>query len=167
VKYTVTVGGRRFAVEIQGGRVRLDGEELASELRPLPGTVERELRLDGAMRTFAMSRVPGGWELVWAGEILEAAVVDERTEAVEAMTARSPAGRGRVVVRAPMPGLVVRVEVREGDPVRAEQGVVVLEAMKMENELTAPLAGTVSAVRVTQGQAVEKGAVLVEISGEG
>lgn len=167
MKYAVTIGGRRFTVEVQGGRVWLDGSELASELRVLPGSVERELRLDGGVRTFAMTRVRGGWELVWAGEVLRATVVDERTEALEAMAARPAAARGFHVVRAPMPGLVVRVEVGEGDAVRPGQGVVVLEAMKMENELTAPAAGTVAAIRVARGQAVEKGTPLVEITGEG
>jgi biotin carboxyl carrier protein len=59
------------------------------------------------------------------------------------------------------------VEVGEGDPVRQGQGVVVLEAMKMENELTAPAAGTVAAVLVAPGQPVEKGTPLLEIAGEG
>jgi pyruvate carboxylase subunit B len=167
MRYRVTVGGRRFTVEVQGGRLWLDGAALPSELRVLPGTVERELKVDGTVRTFAMSRVPGGWELVWAGEVLKAAVLDERTEALEAMTGRAGAARGQQVVRAPMPGLVVRVEVGEGDPVRQGQGVVVLEAMKMENELTAPAAGTVAAVLVAPGQPVEKGTPLLEIAGEG
>ena len=62
-----------------------------------------------------------------------------------------------------MPGLVVRVNVAEGDTVAAGQGLVVMEAMKMENELRAAAAGTVSRVLATPGAAVEKGAVLVEL----
>jgi biotin carboxyl carrier protein len=61
-----------------------------------------------------------------------------------------------------MPGLIVRVDVRPGDVVGAGQGVVAMEAMKMENELRAPAGGTVKAVHATVGSAVEKGAVLVE-----
>jgi biotin carboxyl carrier protein len=64
---------------------------------------------------------------------------------------------------APMPGLVVRVNVTEGDEVAAGQGLVVMEAMKMENELRAPAAGRVSRVHATAGTAVEKGTVLVEL----
>jgi pyruvate carboxylase subunit B len=62
-----------------------------------------------------------------------------------------------------MPGLIVRVNVSPGDHVQAGQGLVVMEAMKMENELRAAGNGTVSAVRVTPGKAVEKGTVLVEL----
>ena len=64
---------------------------------------------------------------------------------------------------APMPGLVVRVNVREGDEVRSGQGLVVMEAMKMENELRATAAGVVRRVVVAAGSAVEKGALLVEM----
>ena len=61
-----------------------------------------------------------------------------------------------------MPGLVVRVQVEPGQPVSSGAGLVVLEAMKMENELRATTAGTVRRVRVRPGEAVEKGQVLVE-----
>ena len=66
-------------------------------------------------------------------------------------------------VHAPMPGLVLRVLVEPGDEVAEGQGVVVLEAMKMENELTAPAAGTVAAVHVAAGDAVAKNDLLVEV----
>ena len=63
-----------------------------------------------------------------------------------------------------MPGMIVRVNVAVGDHVRAGQGLVVMEAMKMENELRAPADGTVKAVRVDAGAAVEKGALLIELT---
>lgn len=66
-----------------------------------------------------------------------------------------------------MPGLVLRVEVEEGQTVAPGDGLVVLEAMKMENEIKAPVAGTVSAVHVGGGQAVDKGTVMIEVTPEG
>jgi pyruvate carboxylase subunit B len=62
-----------------------------------------------------------------------------------------------------MPGLIVRVNVKAGDKVHAGQGIVVMEAMKMENELRATAAGTVKSVEVVPGTAVEKGALLVAL----
>ena len=62
-----------------------------------------------------------------------------------------------------MPGLVLRVLVEPGDEVEQGQGVAVLEAMKMENELTAPAAGTVAAVHVAAGDAVAKNELLIEV----
>ena len=68
---------------------------------------------------------------------------------------------GPVAVSAPMPGRVVKILVKVGDAVSARQGLLVLEAMKMENELRAPRAGTVKEVRAAQGALVEPGAVVV------
>jgi biotin carboxyl carrier protein len=70
---------------------------------------------------------------------------------------------GRVELKAMMPGRVVNVLVKPGDEVAADQGVLVVEAMKMENELKAPKAGKVIEVRVSAGQAVEKGEILAVI----
>ena len=72
--------------------------------------------------------------------------------------------RGPAALKAPMPGLVVRVQVETGQSVGAGTGVVVLEAMKMENELRTSAPGVVAAVRVRAGEAVEKGQVLVEFA---
>ncbi len=66
-------------------------------------------------------------------------------------------------VRAPLPGLVVEIKVKPGDPVRAGQVVAVLEAMKMENEIVAPRDGTVAEVRTTKGVNVNLGDILVLI----
>ena len=75
----------------------------------------------------------------------------------------APGGSGPQQVTAPMPGRVVRVLVAPGDQVAPRQGLVVIEAMKMENELRAARAGRVMTVRVVQGQSVEAGALLVSV----
>ena len=98
-----------------------------------------------------------------AGDRWEAEVVDERTRHIRSLTAGATAARGPATLRAPMPGLVVRVLVEAGQEVAAGAGIVVLEAMKMENELKAPAAGVVGAIRVGAGEPVEKGQVLVEL----
>jgi pyruvate carboxylase subunit B len=79
------------------------------------------------------------------------------------MTGAAVAAHGPRPIVAPMPGMVVKVEVAEGDVVREGQGVVIVEAMKMENELRAAGAGRVRRVHVSRGQAVEKDQVLVEL----
>ena len=72
-------------------------------------------------------------------------------------------GHGQVSIAAPMPGRVVRVLVEPGDEVAARQGVIVVEAMKMENELRAPRAGRVKEVSVVPGMSVEAGRILAVI----
>ena len=73
------------------------------------------------------------------------------------------AGSGPLRIAAPMPGKVVRVLVKAGDAVRARQPVVVVEAMKMENELRADRDGTVAEIHAREGMSVEAGALLVVI----
>jgi biotin carboxyl carrier protein len=166
--YHVTIGERTVSVELDGQRVLVDGAELAqAELAALPGTDVRSLLVEGASSTIVARRSEDGWDLQVDGWPLRAAVIDERTRAIRAMTGRGAGPQGPKPVRAPMPGLIVRVEVQLGDTVQPGQGVVVMEAMKMENELRAESGGVVARITAQAGTAVEKGAVLVEFEAAG
>ena len=162
--YHVTIGGRTLQVELADGSVRVDGEQVEDvELLPLAGTGVHHLRAAGdAHAILARHARSGEWDLHMNGRRMSVEVVDERTRAIRAMTRASAGPTGPRPVRAPMPGLVVRVEVEEGSHVTAGQGVLIMEAMKMENELRADAAGRVARVLVQPGQAVEKGTVLIE-----
>jgi pyruvate carboxylase subunit B len=120
--------------------------------------------MDGQLHELAVAgRSPDGWRLIDRGTLREVEAVDERTRHIRSLAGSGASEPTGAVVRAPMPGLVVRLLVAEGDHVVAGQGLVVLEAMKMENELKAPVAGQVHAIRAVSGAAVEKGSVLVEL----
>jgi biotin carboxyl carrier protein len=161
--YHVTIGARVVVVELAGDRVIIDGVDAGgAELVALPGTPVKHLLLDGRSVTVVAHRREDEWDLHVDGWPVRAEVVDERTRAIRAMTGRPGAVQGPKPVRAPMPGMIVRAEVSVGDQVHAGQGVVVMEAMKMENELKAEVDGVVARVLIEPGQAVEKGAVLVE-----
>lgn len=161
--YHVTIGDRTLRVELGGDTVRVDDEDVgAADLETLTGTAVRHLLLDHRSHTVLAARSEDGWSLHVDGWPVTADVVDERTRAIRAMTGRGAAAAGPKPVRAPMPGMIVRVEAAVGESVRAGQGIVVMEAMKMENELKAESDGVVARVLVESGQAVEKGAVLVE-----
>ena len=164
MKYFVTIGGKEIVVELDGERLTVDGAEVrAAHLTTLPGTPIRHLVLDGASHVLAMEPVGRGeWEVGRLGERFGAEVVDERTRHIRSLTGGGAKAAGPAVLKAPMPGLVVRVAVEEGGRVEAGAPVVVLEAMKMENELRAPAAAVVKGIKVKAGQAVEKGQVLVE-----
>lgn len=163
MKYFVTIGGREIVVEVDGHQVSADGQLMHAHLSRVPGTPLRHLLLDSRSFTLALEGGQRGeWQVGLAGARYTATVVDERTRHIQSLTAGAVAQPGPAVLKAPMPGLVVRVLVAPGAQVAPGQGLVVLEAMKMENELLAPAGGTVRAVPVTPGQAVEKGQVLVE-----
>ncbi len=105
-----------------------------------------------------------GWALGAAGERFEVEVQDDRSRQIEALTGQGRKVAAGGVVKAPMPGLVVRVEVSEGKAVEVGEGLVVVEAMKMENELRATYKGVVERIHVKAGDRVEKGAPLVTLS---
>ncbi len=164
MKYHVTVGGREIEVEVDGDRVTVGGRVRSAALRRVPGTPARQLVLEGVPAVLTMrSTGRGQWSLGVGGDRWDAEVVDERTRHIRSLTAGAERTRGPATLRAPMPGLVVGVLVEEGREVSRGDGLVVLEAMKMENELKAPAAGVVAALRARPGEPVEKGQVLVEL----
>ena len=164
MKYHVTIAGGTVEVEIDGERVTVGGRVMTATLTRVAGTPVRHLVVDGRSVAVALDAVGGGrWVLTRQGERWEAEVVDERTRHIRSLTASGESGRRVGSLRAPMPGLVVRVLVEPGQSVAQGAGLVVLEAMKMENELRATAAGVVRAVPAKAGDTVEKGAVLVEL----
>jgi pyruvate carboxylase subunit B len=167
VKYFVTLRSRTYEIDVGGGRVTVDGEPFEAHLAAVPGTPLYHLLLAGSSWTVAAQTLDGVAPLRWAlgavGERFEAEAVDDRTRQIQALTGRGRVPVGGGVVRAPMPGLVVRVEVVVGQQVEIGAGLVVVEAMKMENELRAQRAGVVETIHVAAGQTVDKGASLVTI----
>ena len=165
MKYHVTVRNRTYVIDVDGGSVTVDGEKFESHWAAIPGTPLIHLLLGNQSWTVACQQLEGRrWALGAGGERLEVEVQDDRSKQIEALTGqgRKPAVGG--VIRAPMPGLVVRVEVSKGDAVEAGKGVVVVEAMKMENELRAQTHGIVEQVHVKAGDRVEKGTPLVTLT---
>ena len=165
MKYFVRLAGRTVEVEVLGGAVRVDGETLDAHLAAVPGTPLHHLLLGGDSWTVSAQALEGmgQWALGAVGERVEVEVVDERTQAIRNLTGKKGGPSGGGVVKAPMPGLVVRVQVTEGQKVGPGTGLVVVEAMKMENELKATHPGIVKKVHVAPGSIVEKGAPLVTL----
>jgi pyruvate carboxylase subunit B len=167
MNYTVTIGTETFEIAIDGDEVTLAGRPVAASLTPVPRTPVSRLALEGDASLVTVEYSGDQWVVQKGGEVWTVDVADERTRQIRQMTGRGAARKSDGVVRAPMPGLVVRVEVSVGATVAPGQGLVVLEAMKMENEIAAPGGGTVRQVFVQPGVAVEKGAPLVEVAAEG
>src|SRR5437762_11432630 len=165
MRYHVTIGSHTYAIDVDGGSVTIDGERLEAHAAAIPGTPLLHLLLGKESWTVACQQLDGRrWALGAAGERVEVEVQDDRSKQIEALTGagRKPVASG--VLKAPMPGLVVRVEVSEGQVVEVGEGLVVVEAMKMENELRASHKGVVEAVHVRAGDRVEKGTPLVTLS---
>ena len=175
----VEVGGRTRRVDVRGDEVVLDGQRVHVDAERLGDVVS--LLIGGADASARDGRCGRSYEVAVAqrgsGELLvyvngrpivaSPSLADTRTRA--RVTSRLAGGRsdhlqsGPHRVVAPMPGRIAKVLVKVGDLVTARQGLVVVEAMKMENELRSPRDGTVVEVRVLEGALVESNALLVVV----
>ena len=168
MKYFVRIAERTYEVAVDGGRVTVDGEVFEAHFAAVPSTPLYHLLLGADSWTVAVQELSGDggatrWALGVVGERVEVDVVDERTRQIQALTGQRATPPSGGVVKAPMPGLVLRVEVQEGQRVEAGAGLVVVEAMKMENELRAGRPGVVARVHVKPGQTVDRGVPLVTL----
>ncbi|HXO84531.1 MAG TPA: acetyl-CoA carboxylase biotin carboxyl carrier protein subunit [Gemmatimonadales bacterium] len=165
MKYHVTLRERTYVIDVAGGAVTVDGEKLELHWAAIPGTPLIHLLLGKESWTVACQQLDGRrWALGAAGERLEVEVQDDRAKQIEALTGQGRKAAVGGVIKAPMPGLVVRVEVKVGQQVQPGAGLVVVEAMKMENELRAQTRGVVEQVHVKAGDRVEKGTPLVTLA---
>jgi pyruvate carboxylase subunit B len=165
MKYYVRVGDEEIEVVHDGGEVRVDGATLEAHLAEVEGTPVRMLTVgDEVHRIIVRRGATRGRYTIWVdGFRHEVEALDERMRAIRELAGATAGPTGPAPLLAPMPGMVVRVQVQAGDVVQPGQGLVVMEAMKMEIELRATAAATVKAVVVQPGTAVEKGALLIEL----
>lgn len=171
MKQIVEISGRRFEVELPPaghlGSAVIDGLSITFDLYSATPGCPASLLVEG--RSYALESDFDGnlWRFSINGDEFAARVSDERREALSLLTgATGDRAFGAGELRAPMPGLVVKLLVAAGDRIAQGQGVIVVEAMKMENEIGAPLDGVVGQCHIQPGQAVEKGQILITMRPE-
>ncbi|MEZ4310503.1 MAG: biotin/lipoyl-containing protein [Polyangiaceae bacterium] len=168
MKYFVTFpSGEEKAVDLTHlptgeVRVEMDGATFLADAVVAPGGAT-SIRVDGKMVDLWMEGAPPDVGVVAAGRRFYAKVESERMRALAAAAGGKSGGKSDGVITSPMPGRVLKVLVQEGDTVEPGTPLIVVEAMKMENELFAEQPGTVAKVHVTPGTNVEGGAKLIEI----
>ena len=166
MKYKVCISGKSYAVELEhkadGWQARLDGEAMAADVvETLPDTFS--VLFSGQSHQVCVTPSSGGQlQLQTGGLEFTAEVIDPRSWSGRRHGAAEAEGRQQIV--APMPGKVVRLLVKAGDAVEAGQGLLVVEAMKMQNEIRSPKSGSVERVLVAEGQAVNAGEVLCVVA---
>jgi biotin carboxyl carrier protein len=166
VKYLVRLADREVELQLDGDSVRFDDGQLQAHATEIEGTPVRLVTIGDRVHRVVVrrGRRRGEYVLSVGGFRLSVEALDERTRTIRELAAAAAPPAGPAPLVAPMPGLIVRIAVSEGDLVQAGQGLVVMEAMKMENELRATSDGTVKRVHVAPGVAVEKGALLLELA---
>lgn len=156
-------------VELPGGELeaRVDDRPVQLDVASLGGALGGpgsclSVRVDGRVVDLTTEGTPPDLGVVASGHRSYIRVESDRSRAAD-QAKRSSVGSGDLVIKSPMPGRVVKVLVAKGTAVEVGQGLLVLEAMKMENEVKAKVAGTVAEVHVAAGAAVEGGAKLVTL----
>jgi pyruvate carboxylase subunit B len=163
IRYFACIGDDTREVVIGAAGLTVDGEPLEADISTLPGSDRRHLRMDGRSLSLFARRRESSWVIEMEGRLFEVSIEDERTRHIRELASHVAPVEPRRELRAPMPGLIVRIDVAEGQTIKMGDGLVVMEAMKMENELRADAPGRVVSIEVELGQAVERDAVLLRL----
>ncbi len=142
--------------EINGTAVPFDFQHVRADLY--------SLLVDGEAFSLQIKDAGDGREIRLGSHFFNAVIEDERQAVFNKLQSQHKTESGAALVKAPMPGLVVRLEVQKGARVEKGQGVIVIEAMKMENEIKSPISGIVSEVLVETRATVEKNTPLIRIN---
>lgn len=167
MKYYVDVDDRTFELDFQeeGEQllVRVGEEALTLDLRQVTEPSLYSLLIDNRSYEIFVEENGDEFDVLIGGEMFHLKVQDEWTRRLANIQRKSQVESGLLEIKAPMPGAVVSIEVTLEQDVRKGQGVVILSAMKMENEIKSPRAGRVRSIEVQPGQTVEQGRTLVVI----
>lgn len=165
MKYYATIDDQTFEIEInQQGELCIDGQCEAVDFQSIGGSSVYSLLLGNASHEALVEARNDCYEVLLQGTLYRVCVEDERARRLAQAKRGFAPPSGEIAIKAPMPGMIVAVPVQVGQPIKTGEVLVILESMKMENELKAPRAGVVSQVRVQSGQSVEQHETLVAIT---
>ena len=161
MKYYSRVGQNEFEVEIIDGKVMVDGEAVEVDLHQSGAPELYSLLYNGRSFEMLIEADRFKYGITLRGERFEVQVEDERTRRLNVGRKMVSLPEGELAIRAPIPGLVIKILIEVGQTVTDEQPLVLLEAMKMENEIRAVRGGVVKQISCITGQRVEQNAVLI------
>jgi biotin carboxyl carrier protein len=164
MKYIAEVDGLEFPLEIlDDHHVRFGENVLEVDLDAIGGEPLYSLIVNGESYEGYVYQDENGWQVLLQGQFYQIRVVDEREKRLKMADQGIARPGAESVIKAPMPGLVIALLVTEGQDVTKGQILVILESMKMQNELRAPSAGKVTRLRIKQGESVEQRQVLLTL----
>jgi biotin carboxyl carrier protein len=164
MKYITTINESEYEIEIgHDNEITVNGEKYAIDFQQIAEGGILSLLLNNRSLEGIVEERGTSWEVLIHGELYNVQVQDERAYRLAKARGGTTTVTGEVTIQSPMPGLIVSVPISEGAAVTAGQTVVILESMKMENELRSPRDGVIMRVSVQPGASVEKGQTLVTI----
>jgi len=163
MKYITIINKKQFEIEIVGeGRLMVNGVLHEVDFLELRNSLYSIIKDNRSLEIVIEETSADQYEIMLGGRLYDGQILDER--ALLMINRKGGIKLNSGEVNSPMPGLIVEVRTAVGDIVEEGQTVVILESMKMQNELKAPRTGTVTQIAVNKGQTVEKGALLVVIA---
>ncbi len=165
MKYITIVNDQEFIIEVdQDNSITVNGQRRDINFQELSGSGVLSLLLDNhSVEALVEEREGSLWEVLIHGELYSVLVQDERSYRLAKARGSAVDVVGDAVVKSPMPGLIISVAVDVGQQVNKGDALVILESMKMENELHSPRTGRVIAIHTAAGKSVEKGQPLVTV----
>jgi len=164
MKYITTVEDKQFLVEIIDDKhISVDGKVYGIDFETVSGQPVYSLIVDGRSHESYVQREDESWQVLLRGRLYPVTVEDEREKRLRAAASSGVTESGEFHLKAPMPGLVVAVPVTEGQEVKKGEVLLILESMKMQNELKSPRDGIVNRIKVKAGESVEQKQPLLSV----
>lgn len=164
MKYITNVEGKQFLVEIIDDKhVSVDGKIYEVDFESVSGQPVYSLLVNGKSHEGYAAQGEDDWQVLLHGRLYPVTVEDEREKRLRSAASSGVVETGEFHLRAPMPGLVVTILVEEGQTVKRGQVLLILESMKMQNELKSPRDGIIERIRVKAGETVEQKQTLLSV----
>ncbi len=164
MKYVTIINDTRFEIDIEkDGTLKVNGEPREVDFLSLGPSLYSILMNHRSYEALIEER-EGKYDVLMQGRLYTGEVLDERAQLLATRRGSLGAESGEISIKAPMPGLIAAIPVTEGEAVVKGQTIVILESMKMQNELKAPREGTVQRISVQPGQTVEQNKLLVTLT---
>lgn len=164
MKYITTIGEKEYSIEIVNRNlVIVDGISYEVDFASISGQPVYSLLVDNKSYEGYMYPDDDDWEVLLQGILYSVNVEDERERRLRQALGEGPTQTGEFHLKAPMPGLVVSVLVSDGQEVAKGDVLIILESMKMQNELKSPRDGKISRLRVKVGDSVERKQTLLSV----
>jgi biotin carboxyl carrier protein len=164
MRYIATVEDREFLIEVlDDHHISIDGKTYEVDFESVSGQPVYSLIVDGRSHEAYVQENDNVWQVLLRGRLYPVTVEDEREKRLRAAAGGGVAETGEFHLKAPMPGLVVSILVAEGQEVKKGQVLLILESMKMQNELKSPRDGIVNRIKVRAGESVEQKQSLLSV----
>jgi len=164
MKYVTTIGSNEYQVEITSeGQVSVDGVEYQVDFRKVGDQPVYSLLIDGLSYEAYVHPAENAWQVLLRGNFYNSQVEDERERRLRLAFGSVVSERQEFYLKSPMPGLIIDIPVEEGQQVEKGDVLVILESMKMQNELGTPRAGKVTRMNIKSGDRVDQNQVLMSV----